>query len=82
MNRLKKVALLPVRKISYLMMFTRLYYWSEKKLYPLRAVYVMPKFYYRWLYRLCVWVVEFRNFRGIANRAIHTIPYHIRFEVS
>jgi hypothetical protein len=82
MNRLKKAALLPVRRISYRMRFSRLYYWSEKGLYPLRAVNVMPKFYYRWLYRLCVWMVDFRRFQRLADKAIHTIPYHIRFKVA
>ena len=82
MNRLKKIALLPVGKISYRMRFTRLYYWSEEGLYPLRTVVVMPKLYYRWLYRLCVWMLNFRNFRWLADMAIHTIPYHIRFEVA
>ena len=82
MNRLKKIALLPVGKISYRMRCTRLYYWSEEELYPLRAVVIMPRFYYRWLYQLCVCMVEFRNFRRLADKAIHTIPYHIRFEVA
>ena len=82
MNRLKKIALLPVRRISYRMRFTRIYYWSEEGLCPLRAVYVMSKFYYQWLYRLCVWMVEFRKFRRLADKAIHTIPYPIRFEVA
>jgi len=80
MNRLKKIALLPVKRISYHVRFLHLYYWSEESLYPLRAVAIMPKFYYRWLYRLCVWMLDFRKFRWLANMAIHTIPYHIRFE--
>lgn len=82
MNRLKKIALLPVRRISYYMRLTRPYYWSEQGLYPLRAVYIMPKLYYRCLYRLCVWLVDFKKFRRLADKAIHTIPYHIRFEVA
>ena len=49
MNRLKKVALLAIRRISIRMRFTRRYCWSEDKLYPLRKVYFMPKGYYRWL---------------------------------
>lgn len=82
MNRLKKVALIPVKRVSYRMRFLRLYYWSENTLYPLRAVDVLPKCYYRWLYGLCIWMVEFRKLRRLANRTIHTIPYHIRFEVA
>jgi hypothetical protein len=30
MNRLKKIALLPVRRISIRMRLTRLYYWCEE----------------------------------------------------
>jgi hypothetical protein len=82
MNRLKKIALLPVTRISYHMRLMRLYYWSEEGLYALRAVVIMPQFYYRWLYRLCVWMAHFRPFRRLADTAIHTIPYHIRFEVA
>lgn len=82
MNRLKKVALLPVKRLSYRMRFLPLYYWSEGKLADLRAVYVMPNFYYRWLYRVCMRMVDARRFSRLADMAIHTIPYHIRFEVS
>lgn len=82
MNRLKKIALLPVKRISYQMRFMHIYYWSEDRLYPLRVVCVMPKFYYIMLYRLCLWMVDFRIFRRLACIAIHTIPYHIRFEVA
>jgi hypothetical protein len=82
MNRLKKVVLLPVNRISYRIRLIRLYYWSERRLYLLRAVYVLPIFYYRWLYQLCLLMVEFKKLRRLADRAIHTIPYHIRFELA
>jgi hypothetical protein len=82
MNRLKKIALLPVRRISIRMRLTRLYYWCEEGLYPLRAVVIMPRFYYRWLFRLCVWMVDFRKFRRLADKAIHTIPFTIRFDLA
>lgn len=82
MNRLKKVVLLPVNRLSYRMRLIRLYYWSERRLYLLRAVYVLPIFYYRWLYQLCLVMVESRKCRHMANRVIHTIPYHIRFELA
>ena len=82
MNRLKKVALLPVKRISYRMRLIRLYYWSERRLYLLRAVVVFPIFYYRWLYQLCLLMVESRKYRRMANRIIHTIPYHVRFKVA
>ena len=82
MNRLKKAALLAVKGISYHVRIMRLYYWSEEELYPLRAVVIMPNVYYRWLYRVCVWMLDFRKFRRLADMAIHTIPYHIRFEMA
>ncbi len=82
MNRLKKLMLLPVKRIAYRMRFIRLYYWSEGALYPLRAVVVLPKFYYRWLYRVCILMAEARAFRRLAYRAIHTIPLHVRFKVA
>ena len=82
MNRLKKFALLPVKRVSYRMRLLRLYYWSENTLYPLQSVYVLPKFYYRWLYGVCIWMVDFSKLHRLADRAIHTIPYHIRFELA
>ena len=80
MKRLKKAILLPVRKIAYRWNRLRLYYWSNEKLYELRDVDVMPGFYYRWLYYVCMRMVKSSKFRQLANRAIHTIPYHVRFE--
>jgi hypothetical protein len=82
MNRLKKVVLLPVNRLSYRMKLIRLYYWSERRLYLLRAVYVLPIFYYRWLYQFCLSMVAMRKCRRMANRLIHTIPYHVRFELA
>ena len=81
-KRLSKAALLPLRRIAYRWKFTQLYYWSERKLDDLRAVDVMPFWYYRRLYRTCMWLVAIRQFQRIADRAIHTIPYHVRFEVA
>jgi hypothetical protein len=82
MNRLAKASLLPVKRLSYRLRLTRLYYWSENRLYPLRNVAVMPQFYYRWLYRFCIWLVGFRSFRRLADKVMHTIPYRIRFEMA
>jgi hypothetical protein len=82
MKRLKKIVLMPVKQISYRMRFFRLYYWTEITLYPLQAVSVLPRCYYNLLYRLCIRLVEFKKLKRLANRAIHTIPYHIRFEIA
>jgi hypothetical protein len=82
MERLKKAILLPVRTMAYRWNRLPTYYWADKKLHELRTVYVMPKFYYRWLYQTCMWLAESRKFRRLADRAIHTIPYHVRFHVA
>ncbi len=82
MKRMKKAVLLPVRSMAYQWKRMKLCYWSEKKLYELRAVCVMPRWYYRWLYHACIRLVAFRQCRRLADRAIHTIPYHVRFEVA
>jgi hypothetical protein len=82
MKRMKKAMLLPVRRISHRWKWTRPYYWAEKNLYELRAVCVMPSWYYRWLYNTCLWLVTFNNCRRLADRAMHTIPYQVRFEMA
>ena len=82
MKRLKKAILLPVRTMAYRWNRLHTYYWADKKLHELRTIYVMPKFYYRWLYRTCLWLAENKKFRRLADRAIHTIPYHVRFHVA
>lgn len=82
MRRIKKAILIPVRSMAYRWNRLRLYYWADKELFELRTVNVMPDFYYHWLYRISMRLIESNNFRRLANRAIHTIPYHIRFNVA
>ena len=82
MKRLKKAILLPVRSMAYRWNRLRLYYWVDEELYELRTVNVMPDFYYRWLYRVSMKLVDSNRLRRLADRAIHTIPYHVRFNVS
>jgi hypothetical protein len=82
MKRLKKAILLPLRKIAYGCNRLRLYYWAEEKLCDLKDVNVMPSFYYSWLYHVCMRLVKSRKFKRLANRMIHTIPYHVRFKVA
>ena len=82
MNRLTKAVLFPLRIIAYRWNRVRLYYWADRKLYALHGVYVMPFWYYQWLYHACLWMVELQNFRCLAYRLIHTIPYQIRFQVA
>jgi len=82
MKRLKKAILLPVRNMAYRWNRLRTYYWADEKLNELRTVHVMPNLYYRWLYQGCMWLAETGKFRRLADRAIHTIPYHIRFYVA
>jgi hypothetical protein len=82
MKRMKKALLLPIRSVAYRWGGLRLYYWADLKLSELRSVYVMPVWYFRWLYQACMWLVMFNNFRRLADWAIHTIPYPIRFEIA
>lgn len=70
---------MPVRSVAYRWNRMRLYYWADEKLEHLHKVYVMPEIYYRWLYQGCMWLVSFNKFRRLADRVIHTIPYHVRF---
>lgn len=82
MKAVKKAILLSVRTTAYWWKFLRLYYWADGELQDMRAVCVMPVWYYRCLYHACVWLLRFKNFRWLANRLIHTIPYHIRFKMA
>ena len=82
MRRLKKAMLLPVNKLAYHWKLNRLYYWAELELYKLRAVIIMPKSYYRFLYQVCMWLVNKKCFKKIADKTIHTIPISIRFEMA
>lgn len=79
---MKKAVLLAIRKTAQRVGFQTLYYWSDLTLLQFRGVCVMPDFYYRCLYNACMWLVEHRKLKKLANMAIHTIPYHIRFEVA
>lgn len=81
-KRMKKALLLTIRKIALHTEFLTLYYWSDVELYKLRLVCVMPVFYYRWLYHTCMWLIEHRKYRKLADTAIHRIPFHVRFEVA
>ena len=82
MKRVKKAMLLPLRFMAYRRNRLRTYYWADSQLHELRTVYVMPNLYYRWLYQTCMVLAETRKFRRLADRAMHTIPYHIRFHVA
>ena len=82
MKRLTKAVLFPVRFFAYRWNRVRLFYWADRQLYELHAVCVMPLWYYQWLYHTCLWLVKFQNFKSLAYRAIHTIPYKIRFQIA
>ncbi len=82
MKRLKKAILLPVRRFAYRWNRTRLYYWAEQELSELRAINVMPRLYYKALYHGCMRLNESSSFRRLADKAIHTIPYQVRFDMA
>ena len=82
MRRIRKAILLPVRNFAYRWNRLKLYYWTEHALFELRQVYIMPDFYYRWLFHVSMRLVNVDRFQRFANKVIHTIPYHIRFHVA
>lgn len=82
MERIKKLILLQIRWLALHCNQTRLYYWAELTLFDLRGVTVLPDFYYRLLFRLSMRLVQTDQFRLVADKAIHTIPYHVRFNIS
>ena len=82
MKRAKKAMLLPIRKIAYRRNQLKLYYWADQELYGMRNINVMPIFYYRWLFKISMRIVHIERFRRLAEKVIHTIPYHVRFNVA
>jgi hypothetical protein len=82
MKRLKKAILLPIRSFAYRWNRMKLYYWAEQELFELRYVHVMPTFYYRWLFHFSMRIVHVDRFQRLADKAIHTIPYRVRFDVA
>jgi hypothetical protein len=47
MGRIRKTLLMAMRRVSHRFKMNRLYYWTERELLALRAVYVMPALYYQ-----------------------------------
>ena len=82
MKRLKKAILMPLRNFAYRRNRLKLYYWAEQELFGIRNVNLMPKFYYRWLFKISMRIVHIDRFRRFADKAIHTIPYDVRFDVA
>ena len=82
MQRMKKALFLQVWRLAWHWKNMRLYYWADRNLYELRSVYVMPCWYYHWLYRSCMRLAASGKCLRMADRAIHTIPYPMRFEMA
>ena len=82
MKRIDKAVLLLVRTIAYRGHYERAYYKAQMRLYELRMVHVMPLIYYKCLYRICIRLIESNKFQRLADRAIHTIPYDVRFNLA
>jgi len=81
MNRIKKTFLLPVRRFG-LKFNLKLYYWADKRIYKLGDIYVMPLWYYVSMFNFYMSLLRFKSLHKIADRGVHTIPYHIRFHAS
>ena len=82
MRRVKKTLLMPVRRLAYRWNLLGLYYWAEAELVALGMVNVLPVCYYRWLYQVSLRLATFGSCRRMADRLIHTVPFHIRFRVA
>lgn len=80
-QRIEKACLSILNKVSRKYKLTRPYYWSELRLYPLRAVIVMPMWWHRTLYSIGMSMVEFKRLERMSDRLIHKIPYRIRFQL-
>ena len=82
MKRIKKALLLPVRSMAYSRNRLRLFYWADIRLYELRTVYVMPRWYYFWLYQVSMSFIKAGKLMQLANLMIHTIPFQVRHEMA
>jgi len=82
MNKIKKAFLLPVRYFSYRFHWIKIYYWSDKNLFKLGNVLVMPLWYYICMFHFYMDLLKLKPFHKLADKGIHTIPYHIRFLAS
>lgn len=82
MKRMKKALLLPIRSMAYSRKYLRLFYWADIRLYEMRTVCVMPRWYYCWLYNASMSLINAGRLKRLANRMIHTIPYHLRHEMA
>jgi hypothetical protein len=82
MKRIKKLVLLQIRSLALRCNRTRIYYWAEIMLFELKEVIVLPEFYYRFVFGLSMRLVRMNHFRTFADKAIHTIPFHIRFHIA
>jgi len=82
MKRLRKFKLMMIRAIACRGNQMRTCYWAEWQLHELLAVTILPDLYYRMLYRVSMRLVRFQRFRRLADQVIHTIPYHVRFNLA
>ena len=82
MKRMKKARLSQVWRLARQWNKKRLYYWADRRLPDLRSVCVMPRGYYYWRYRTCMHLAAVGKCVRPADRAIHTIPYPVRFEMA
>ena len=79
--KIKKAGLLILRRISY-PHFTKLFYWSDRKLYDLGNLFIMPAWWYIGIFKSCMWLLKFKAAHHAAEVCIHHVPMHIRFRAS
>jgi hypothetical protein len=42
----------------------------------------MPRCYYFWLYHASMRMIKAGKMKRLASHMIHTIPYHVRYEIA
>ena len=84
MKRLKRAFFLMVQSVSFRFRWLKIYYWAEKKIYSLGNITVMPRWYYSAMFHFYMSLLKIhcKTIHKMADKGIHTIPYHIRFDVS
>ena len=78
MKRLLKATLLVMRSMALHIRYTKLYYWTEKRLFELKSINPMPDRVYCFIYRMCMTLLEEKRFIGLANWLMHRIPFNVR----
>lgn len=79
MDKMKKFFYKSVQKVSK--PGSKIYYWTEKHLYQLRAVIVLPVWIHRTAFLIGIWMVS-HHMPKLGDNLIHKVPLNVRFLIS